>query len=98
MEYDDRVLIINVSKSLPSSCNICHRWYSPGLDGPSDIAIVKIGTSTFALVTAKHDRSVQIINITDPSNPSPTSTIYDGVDGYTELNNPYSVTTVATDT
>ena len=49
-------------------------------------------------MTAKHDRSVQIINITDPSNPSPTSTIYDGVDGYTELNNPYSVTTVATDT
>ena len=99
-ENDDRVLIINVSNpSLPSLVTyITDGTTYPGLDGPSDIAIVKIDTSTFALVTAKHDRSVQIINITDPSNPSPASTIYDGVNGYTELNNPYSVTTVETDT
>ena len=37
------------------------------------------------------------MDITDPTTPSPASTIYDGVDGYTELNNPYSVTTITLD-
>ena len=98
-ENDDRVLIINVSNpSLPSLVTyVTDGTDYPGLDGPSDIATIKIGTSTFALVTAKHDRSVQIMDITDPSNPAPAYTIYDGVDGYTELNNPYSVTTITLD-
>ena len=74
-EYDDRVLIINVSNpSLPSLVTyITDGTTYPGLDGPSDIATVKIGTSTFALVTAKHDRSVLNHHqpfIIPPSSPS----------------------------
>ena len=34
---------------------------------------------------------VQIIDITDPSNPSPVSTITDGVGGYKELDGPCQI-------
>ena len=49
------------------------------------IATVKINSSTFALVTAFYDHGVQIIDITDPSDPIPASAITDGNNGYTEL-------------
>ena len=40
---------------------------------------------------------VQIIDITDPYNPTPASAITDGVDGYTELHRAIHVTTVTID-
>ena len=35
--------------------------------------------------TAKHDDGVQIIDITDPYNPTHVSAVFDGIDGYDEL-------------
>ena len=55
---------------------------------------MKINSSTFALVTASFDNGVQIIDITDPSNPIPASAITDGNNGYTELDFAYDITTV----
>ena len=43
--------------------------------------------------TIIRDDSVQIIDITNPHNPTPVSTITDGVDGYTELRGARSITT-----
>ena len=94
--FHDRVLIINVSNpSLPSLVT-----YIPDgadyttLDGPYSIVTVKIDSSTFALATAFYDHGVQIIDITDPSNPIPASAITDGEDGYTKLRYTYDITTV----
>ena len=95
----DHVLIINVSNpSLPSLVTyITDGADYTTLDGPFDIATVKINSSTFALVTAFYDHGVQIIDITDPSDPIPASAITDGNDGYTELTYAYDITTVTID-
>ena len=64
------------------------------LGGAQSIHTATFGASTFALVAASYDNGVQIIDITDPYNPAPVSAITDGVDGYTELNHAYFITTV----
>ena len=43
--------------------------------------------------TKTRDDGVQIIDITNPSSPTPVSSITDGVDGYTELRGAASITT-----
>ena len=43
--------------------------------------------------TKTRDDGVQIIDITNPSSPTPVSSITDGVDGYTELRRAASITT-----
>ena len=62
------------------------------LKGARDIATATIGSSTYAIVTASADHGIQIINITDPSNPVPTSHISSIPD--TRFNDPREVTTV----
>ena len=78
---DESVLIINISNpSLPSLVtHITHGADYTGLDNPFGITTVTINSSTYALVTAFNGDGVQIIDITDPSNPSPVSVITDGV-------------------
>ena len=41
------------------------------LDGPTSIAATKIGEGYYALVVTREDKGIQIIDITDPANPSP---------------------------
>ena len=96
---DESVLIINVSNpSLPSLvAHITNGADYTGLDNPAGTTTVTINSSTYALVTAFDGDGVQIIDITDPSNPSPVSTITDGVGGYKELDGAYDITTVTTD-
>ena len=64
------------------------------LSGAISITTVKIGSSIFALVASFFDSGVQIIDIIDPYNPIPVYAVSDGVDGYTELSNVHSITTV----
>ena len=68
------------------------------LNGAYGITTIKIGSSTYALVTAVDDNGVQIIDISDPANPAPVSSFDDGdtVNGktYDELEDPYGITTV----
>ena len=99
MAYDEKVLIINVSNpSLPSLvAHITNGADYTGLDNPAGTTTVTLNSSTYALVTAFDGDGVQIIDITDPSNPSPVSTITDGVGGYKELDGAYDITTVTTD-
>ena len=63
------------------------------LEGARDITTATIGSSTYAIVTASSDDGIQIINITDPSNPTPASHISRIPDTY--FNDPREVTTVA---
>ena len=98
-ERDNRVLIINVSNPYsPSPVTNVTNGANYKLDDPSDIATVTIDTSTYALVTANTSDSVQIINITDPLNPTPASNITDDNDGYTKLDGARFITTVTIDT
>ena len=71
-EDDDRVLIINVSNPYsPSPVTNVTDGANYKLNTPLDVTTVKIDSSTYALVAASADNSVQIINITDPSTPLP---------------------------
>ena len=58
------------------------------------ITTVTVGSSVYALVISSGDNGVQIINITDPYNPLPASSITDGIGGYDTLHNPFDITTV----
>ena len=58
----------------------------PELEGALDVAITQIDSKTYAVVTALVDFGVQIIDITNASNPLPVSDITDGEDGFDLLN------------
>ena len=63
------------------------------LTRPHFVRITTVENDTYAVVTSFHD-GVQIINITDPENPSATSSISDGVNGFTAINRPYGLDVV----
>ncbi|KZR73365.1 hypothetical protein [Prochlorococcus marinus] len=63
------------------------------LDGARGIAKVNIAGQVYALITAYLDHGVQIVNITDPTNPTATASITDGVGGFDELEGAYSIIT-----
>ena len=67
------------------------------LGGAISVATATIDSSTYAIVASVWDNGIQIINITDPYNPTPASALTDGVGGYTELYHPHYVTTVTID-
>ena len=48
------------------------------LDGATDIVTVKIGGSTYAVVAAKNDDGIQIIDITNPGVPVAVAAVTDG--------------------
>ncbi|MYL11608.1 MAG: hypothetical protein F4010_05595, partial [Cenarchaeum sp. SB0669_bin_11] len=56
------------------------------LDGANGVAIAEISGRTYAVVTARTDDGVQIIDITVPASPVPVAAATDGVDGFTALN------------
>ncbi|MDI1495715.1 MAG: FG-GAP repeat domain protein [Cenarchaeum symbiont of Oopsacas minuta] len=64
----------------------------PILDGAFDIAIAQINGSTYALVVAFFDDGVQIIDITNPFDPSPVANITDSVE-YPVLDGAYGIAT-----
>ena len=55
------------------------------LADPQEVAITRIGTDTYAVVASKGDNGIQIINITNASDPRPVSNATDGADGFGEL-------------
>ena len=87
-QVDDGVQIIDITdinNPIAASAAIDGQDNFEALNGARDIVITTIGSSTYALVTALHDDGVQIIDITDPYNPTHASAVFDGMDGYDEL-------------
>ena len=85
---DDGVQIIDITdinNPIAASAVIDGQDNFVALDGARDIAITTIDSSTYALVAAKADDGVQIINITDPYHPTHASAVFDEQDGYDEL-------------
>ena len=69
------------------------------LDGAEGIAIINTDGLVYALVTARDDDGVQIIDITNISNPIPVSSIVDNNKNssspYTALNDPRGIDTIS---
>ena len=85
---DDGVQIIDITdinNPIAASAVIDGQDNFVALDGARDITITTIDSSTYALVAAKADDGVQIINITDPYHPTHASAVFDEQDGYDEL-------------
>ena len=98
---DDGVQIINITNpAAPTATSSITDGESDGsggtfdeLDGASDISIVQIGESIYALVASENDNGVQIIDITNPAAPTAVSSVTDGAT-FDELDGAYDITTV----
>ncbi len=55
------------------------------LAGASGVAVAEIGGSTYAVVASSSDSGIQIVNITNPSLPTPVSSATDGASGFARL-------------
>ena len=68
------------------------------LSGPRNVHTVEIDSSIFALITARNDDGMQIVNITDPANPIAVSSITDSTSTnptpFEALNDAFDVDTV----
>ncbi len=56
------------------------------LEGASDVEVYATGNHTYAVVAAWGDDGVQIINVTDPTQPAPVSAVSDGSGKFNTLN------------
>ena len=70
------------------------------LDGPVDVEIATIGSSTYAVVAGSLDDGIEIIDISDPTSPSSTGRITDRDDSARELEgaNGVAITTIGSST
>ena len=63
------------------------------LGGPWDVSTFVRGDSTYAIVAAGRDDGIQIVDVSDPSNPVAVSSATDGEGGFTTLHLPHGVST-----
>ena len=95
---DNGVQIINITTpSNPiAASKVTNGTNYPNMLGPISITTTTIGSSTYALVVSNSGHRVHIIDITNPSQPSPTSVLLDNTDSL-KLRYPRSVTTTTID-
>eukprot|EP01044_Picomonas_judraskeda_P019236 COSAG03_NODE_4010_length_1723_cov_1.198892_2_plen_128_part_01 len=67
------------------------------LHGSQAVSTFAIDVSTYAIVAALSDDGIQIMDVSDPSNPVPVSSATDGQGGFTELLGARAVSTFAID-
>ena len=100
---EDGVQIINITDPY----NPTAAWHITDEDGafttlnhPTSIITTTLGSSTYALVTARDDHGVQIIDITDPYEPIARSAAINNSDGFTALSNvqDVAITTIGSST
>ena len=76
---DDGIQIINVTDpSNPVGTGSIIDGAGTALDGAYDVDVFGTGGSTYLAVAAVVDDGIQIVNVTDPSNPVGTGSIIDG--------------------
>ena len=99
LTHDDGVQIIDITNPRSPSAVSAIDDDADGfteLHGPASITTITIGSSTYALVASNDDSGVQIINITEPSDPIAVSAAKEG-QGFTELSGARSITTITID-
>ena len=96
-QIDDTVSIVNITTpSTPTKASaVSDGSKYKNLDTPFSVITTHIGSSTYALVAAKGDDGVQVIDITNPYAPDDASAPTDGSNGFTKLEDPVSITTIA---
>ena len=78
---ENAVQIINVTDlQSPTSLGSIRDGEEYSLNEPQDVIVTKRDGRFYAVVASEPSRSIQIIDITDPASPAPTSTLYDGGD------------------
>ena len=96
-QRDDGIQIIDVTdpRNPVATANATHnKGGFTGLDAVYGIDIVANATHTFAIATGYQSNTVQIIDVTDPSSPSPVAVVTDGQGGFTEIQSGYRLETV----
>ena len=63
------------------------------LAGAAGVATFTVGTKVYAIVASYNDHGVQLIDVSDPSNPVAMGSATDGVNGFTELDGATGVAT-----
>ena len=87
-QNDDVVLILDITNpTIPWPASYIFDGGSGffTLDGASDVETVYVDGVPYGIITAKWDRGVQIIDLSDPKSPDPVSSIYDNTDGFAAL-------------
>ena len=94
---DHAVSIVNITTpSAPTTASVVSDGTKyKNLNNPYSITTTTIGSSTYALVAAKGDNGVQVIDITNPYAPDDASHPTNGSNGFTKLGDPVSITTIA---
>ena len=94
---DHAVSIVNITTpSAPTTASVVSDGAKyKNLNNPYSITTTTIGSSTYALVAAKGDNGVQVIDITNPYAPDDASHPTNGSNGFTKLGDPVSITTIA---
>ena len=89
---DDAVQIVNVTDPARPAPLGSVTNSAPGteLDGPFSVAVFERDGRTYAAVASASDDAVQIVDITDPSQPAPLGSVTNSALG-TELDGPFSV-------
>ena len=91
--FDYGVQIIDITDpAMPLAAAAVTNGSTYQLDGPINITTHTVGNKHYALVVSERDDGMQIIDITDPTSPSPVAAVTDGVGGYSELDGPFGVT------
>ncbi len=95
--WDDGIQVINVTDPA-SPVTVASATDGEGgfdeLDGAHGIATITIDSSTYALVASLHDDGVQMINVTDPSDPSAVASATEGAGGFDRLDGAADITAV----
>lgn len=87
-QNDDSLLILDVTNPAqpwPVSILYDNLRGVEALNGAADIEIVDANSRVYALIAGKWEDGMQVLDITDPTNPRPVAAIYDNRDGYTAL-------------
>ncbi len=80
--YDNSTQIMDITdpaRPVPVSAVFDNSAELGALSFSHDIEVFVVGDRTYAIVAASYDGSVQIMNITNPANPTHTSVVLDGV-------------------
>ena len=94
---DNGIQIIDITDPtniFPVSSAVDRRDGFDKLEGARSITTVTIGSSVYALVASAFDDGVQIINITDPTNITPTDSVTDEDGEFNVLERVTGITTV----
>ena len=82
------LLVASVSDGLKGFYALAH---------PQDIEALALSNRTYALVASSRDNALQVIDITDPSSPTPISSIREGQHGLGRMSGPADLEAFAVD-